>query len=91
MNMLMEGSGPSGILGLLMEAAKHPEEQKLVQKEIDSVVGRDRLPSWLDRNDLAYTEAFIQELHRCGQSFYISNLYSNFGESNFLTLYNDNS
>ncbi|XP_015905321.2 cytochrome P450 18a1 isoform X1 [Parasteatoda tepidariorum] len=81
MNMLMEGSGPSGILGLLLEAAKHPEEQKLVQKEIDSVVGRDRLPSWLDRNDLAYTEAFIQELHRCGQSFYISNLYSNFEET----------
>jgi cytochrome P450 len=44
--------------------AMYPEVQRRVQAEIDTVVGRDRLPLQSDRDSLPYVEAFCRELFR---------------------------
>ena len=48
----------------LLYMLKYPDVQVKVQKEIDSVVGRDQMPGWADRLALPYTEAVLQELQR---------------------------
>jgi cytochrome P450 len=45
-------------------AVLHPEPIKRAQAEIDRVVGRDRLPNWIDRPQLPYITALVNELHR---------------------------
>ncbi|XP_059487511.1 LOW QUALITY PROTEIN: methyl farnesoate epoxidase-like [Neocloeon triangulifer] len=42
----------------------YPEVQKKSQKEIDTVVGGNRLPSLSDRSSLPYVEATIEEIFR---------------------------
>ena len=42
----------------------HPEVQRKAQAEIDSVVGKDRLPDFADRDNLPYVEAVVKELIR---------------------------
>ncbi|TFK45989.1 cytochrome P450 [Heliocybe sulcata] len=42
----------------------YPEVQKKAQAEVDSVVGRDRLPGYEDRESLPYLEAVCKELYR---------------------------
>ncbi|XP_035668515.1 cytochrome P450 2U1-like [Branchiostoma floridae] len=42
----------------------YPEVQEKVQDEIDRVVGKDRLPSLIDRSNLPYTEATMMEVSR---------------------------
>jgi cytochrome P450 len=42
----------------------HPEVQAKAQEEIDSVIGKDRLPVMEDRNQLPYTSRLIQEVLR---------------------------
>ncbi|KAJ7600313.1 cytochrome P450 [Mycena floridula] len=44
--------------------AKYPTIQKMAQAEIDSVVGRDRLPNFLDRAHMPYIEALCKEITR---------------------------
>ncbi|XP_071505103.1 cytochrome P450 2F3-like [Diadema antillarum] len=44
--------------------AETPEVQKKIQSEIDSVVGRDRVPTIEDRGTLPYTEATLYEVMR---------------------------
>jgi len=44
---------------------KHPDIAKQVQRELDSVTGRARLPCWADRLDTPFTEAAITEVQRC--------------------------
>ncbi|XP_037798084.1 cytochrome P450 2C42-like [Penaeus monodon] len=44
--------------------AKHPEVQKRVHEELDSVVDRDQLPSFSQRDQLPYTQATIHEVQR---------------------------
>ncbi|XP_022080018.1 cytochrome P450 2J6-like [Acanthaster planci] len=44
----------------------YPEIQSQVQKEIDSVVGRNRLPRLSDKSELAYVEAVLSEVQRMG-------------------------
>ena len=41
-----------------------PKAMKDSQDEIDSVVGRDRLPAFSDKQDLPYTRALILEVQR---------------------------
>lgn len=47
-------------------AVSNPDKVKEAQRELDQVVGRDRLPAWEDRKNLPYINAFIQEVHRWG-------------------------
>ncbi|KAL4226039.1 hypothetical protein ACF0H5_014027 [Mactra antiquata] len=42
----------------------YPDIQLKVQREIDHVVGKDRLPKMSDRDDLCYTEAVLNESMR---------------------------
>ncbi|KAM6149806.1 cytochrome P450 1A2-like [Erethizon dorsatum] len=48
----------------LMYLVTKPEIQKKVQKELDTVIGRDRRPQLVDRPQLPYLEAFILEVFR---------------------------
>ena len=41
-----------------------PEAQKRAQKEIDAVVGSDRLPGFSDRPSLPFVEALLRETLR---------------------------
>ena len=49
----------------------HPETQKRVQDEIDSVIGRDRLPRLSDRNSLPFTMATILEIQRSASILFL--------------------
>ncbi|XP_072050914.1 cytochrome P450 2J4-like [Amphiura filiformis] len=42
----------------------YPEIQKRIQQEIDSVVGRDRLPRLTDKDNLPFTAATLLEIQR---------------------------
>ncbi|KAK7695619.1 hypothetical protein QCA50_000255 [Cerrena zonata] len=42
----------------------HPEIQRKAQEEVDRVVGKDRLPTFADRENLPYVEAVINEVLR---------------------------
>lgn len=44
----------SAIAICIMAAAQHPEMQKQVQAELDSVIGRARLPEFEDEEQLPY-------------------------------------
>ena len=48
----------------MLYMARYPEVQIKVQKELDLVVGHERMPSLRDRPDLPYTEAVIMEIQR---------------------------
>ena len=43
---------------------RYPEIQSRIHREIDEVVGRNRLPTLADKVNLPYTQATIAELHR---------------------------
>ncbi|XP_072043090.1 cytochrome P450 2J2-like [Amphiura filiformis] len=48
----------------LLYMMMYPEIQAKVQQEIDTVVGRMRMPQWADRLLLPYTEAVLLEIQR---------------------------
>ena len=48
-----------------MILAQYPEIQARAKVEVDSVVGRDRLPTFEDRDQMPYLEALIKEVMRC--------------------------
>ncbi len=50
----------------LLHLMSRPDIQTRVQQELDSVVGRDRLPSVSDKPNLPYTMATLMELQRIG-------------------------
>lgn len=43
----------------------YPEVQEKIRKEIDSVIGTDRLPEFEDEDSLPYLTAALKELMRC--------------------------
>ncbi|KAA1472624.1 cytochrome P450 [Dentipellis sp. KUC8613] len=54
----------AGISTVIQAAACHPAAQARVQEELDRVVGRDRLPSFNDLDDLPEVQAFFLETFR---------------------------
>lgn len=65
--VLLEGgsdTSASTILAFIQAMTKWPAVQKIAQKEIDDVVGRDRSPVWADYNKLPYVAAVIKETMR---------------------------
>ncbi|KAF7422756.1 hypothetical protein PC9H_010914 [Pleurotus ostreatus] len=49
---------------LVLALAMHPEVQRKAQKELDEVVGVNRLPTFEDRNQLPYINAIFKEASR---------------------------
>jgi cytochrome P450 len=49
---------------LFIALSLYPEVQKRAQVELDSVVSRDRLPTFEDKSRLPYIEAMCRELIR---------------------------
>jgi hypothetical protein len=49
---------------LMLAMIAFPEKQKKCQDELDAVVGRSRLPTFKDRENLPYLQATIRELLR---------------------------
>lgn len=45
-----------------------PRVQTQAQKELDEVIGSDRLPTWDDRSNLPYIRGVVEETLRCGSS-----------------------
>ncbi|KAI0335797.1 cytochrome P450 [Cubamyces sp. BRFM 1775] len=64
----MFGAGSDTTAGVLpivvMAAARHPAVQARVQAQLDKVVGRDRLPTFADREQLSEVCAYVQEIYR---------------------------
>ncbi len=50
---------------------KYPEVQRRAQEEVDSVVGKDRLPTFEDREHLPYVRAVCTEILRYVGNHYI--------------------
>ncbi|KAK7914535.1 hypothetical protein PG985_012238 [Apiospora marii] len=50
----------------------YPEIQRRAQEELDTVVGRDRLPGIEDEKHLPYCRALIKEVERCYNPFWLS-------------------
>lgn len=48
----------------LFAMSTYPEVQKKAQKELDAIVGPDRLPDFDDRSALVYVDAVIREVLR---------------------------
>ncbi|KAG2008249.1 cytochrome P450 [Coprinopsis cinerea AmutBmut pab1-1] len=54
----------SSAQALILALAMHPEVQRKAQKEIDSVVGTDRLPNMSDKPNMPYVQAIVKEAGR---------------------------
>ncbi|KAH0838681.1 cytochrome P450 [Lanmaoa asiatica] len=52
------------IMVVVMAAACHPEAQKIVQDELDNIIGRDRAPTFDDYGALPQIQAFMLECLR---------------------------
>ena len=52
------------IINFIAAMALHPECQERAQREIDEVVGHDRLPEMTDRPELPYVNAVLKETMR---------------------------
>ncbi|KAI3602517.1 cytochrome p450 [Moniliophthora roreri] len=58
------GTTSGQLTWLIVAMVLHPEAQKRAQEEIDRVVGRDRMPTFKDFNQLVYVRAFVKEVLR---------------------------
>jgi len=54
----------SSMVSLFLALTKYPEVHRRAQKELDSVIGRDRLPTFEDRPRLPYIDALCKEVLR---------------------------
>ncbi|XP_072013184.1 cytochrome P450 2J4-like [Amphiura filiformis] len=68
----------------LLYMMKFPDVQKRVHEEIDSVVGRDRLPRLSDKPELPYTQAVIHEIQRFGSIVFLIPLRYSKHDTEFL-------
>jgi len=61
-----EETTASSIKSFFLAATLHPEMVRLAQKELDEVIGGDRLPDISDKPQLPYVSAFLKEVLRWG-------------------------
>jgi len=54
----------AALKSFFLEATLHPEMVLSAQKELDEVIGRDRLPEFSDMPDLPYISAIVKEVIR---------------------------
>ena len=54
----------STLMSFVLVMLLYPEVQMKAQKELDAVVGRDRLPEFSDRPSLPYINAILKEIIR---------------------------
>jgi len=54
----------AAIMTFVLAMLKYPEVQRRAQEEVDSVVGKDRLPTFEDREHLPYVRAVCTEILR---------------------------
>ena len=54
----------AALANFLLAMMWYPEVQERARKELDSVVGRSRLPDFSDRADLPYLSAVVKEALR---------------------------
>jgi cytochrome P450 len=54
----------SAMVSMFLALTLYPDVRKRAQAELDSVLGRDRLPTFDDRQRLPYLDAFCKELLR---------------------------
>lgn len=57
---------------IILALVKNPAIQKKLQKQVDSVLGKDQTPSTTDRTDLPYVEAVVLEGLRFGTAVPLS-------------------
>lgn len=62
--MQLETQTVSALVSVFLALTLYPDVKKLAQAELDSVVGRDRLPTFDDRIRLPYIDAFCKEVLR---------------------------
>ena len=62
--MLTPDQTASALTSFFLAMTLHPEVQKRAQKELDAVVGTERLPEPSDRPSLPYVNALVNELFR---------------------------
>ena len=67
---------PSSISSFILAMVLFPHVQDKAQKEIDSVIGKDRLPRFTDRESLPYINAIVKELLRWNPSVPLGRLSS---------------
>ena len=65
----------------------HPEKQKKCQDELDEVVGRSRMPTFKDRENLPYLCATIREVLRWRTIAPVGELTRKTGSDNNLFIY----
>ena len=54
----------SSIQSFVLAMILYPEVQQAAQKEVDRIVGKDRLPDWSDQASLPYVTAVVKETFR---------------------------
>jgi len=54
----------SSMVSLFLALTEYPEVHRRAQRELDSVLGRDRLPTFEDRPRLPYIDALCKEVLR---------------------------
>ncbi|XP_021418527.2 cytochrome P450 2F3-like [Oncorhynchus mykiss] len=66
LNLFLAGTETTSttIIYALVLLIKYPDIQEHVQQEIDTVIGRHRVPRVEDRKSLPFTDAVIHEVHR---------------------------
>jgi cytochrome P450 len=55
---------PAAVANFLIAMIHHPHVMRKAQAELDKIVGRDRLPSFTDRQHLPYLCAIVKEVLR---------------------------
>jgi cytochrome P450 len=67
--------------------SEHPEAMARAQKEIDSVIGNGRLPTFADRKDLPYVEALFNECLRYSVGVPLCTFFLSLGPLGILTVF----